>query len=104
MANCLFTDVEYRLGEDTGFDSTINEYIKAADEWIAAELTGYTSAGAETMKAISADYAAYQYITDLYASHSTEMANKASMLKDRAINLLNAYKRSKKTFVIEVNG
>ncbi len=101
---CSVGDVEVRLGEDTAFDTSINAYIAYASNWIDDELYGYTLPNTVTLKNITADYAAYLLITDLYAAHSTEMNGHSLRLKNRADERLKVYKRSKKTLVTEVNG
>jgi len=104
MAHCTVTDVEYRLGEDTGMDSTINAYIAQADEWITNEFDGFTMPNSVVLQNISADYATSCFLNDLYAPHSISDGVKAESLMKRAEKQLNSFKRADKTYAVQVNG
>ncbi len=104
MAYSTVADVEIRLGEDTGMDSTINAYIAQADTWIDNELTGFTTPNSVVLLNLSADYAASCFLNDLYAPRSIQDGEKAKSLMNRAEKQINSAKRSDKTYVVQVNG
>lgn len=108
MAYSAASDVKltHRLNLSvTTWDTAIADCIEAADKWIDARLDAYdANPDSTTLKHISADYAAYLYLSGVQEQKGGE-TSKAGQLRARAEDMLERWiKANRREFIRVVNG
>ena len=107
MAYSTSADVKYAHRANlsvTTWDTAIAECIEAADKWIDARLAAYdANPDGTTLKHISADYAAYLFLSGIQEQRGAE-TSKAQQLRARAEDMLERWiKSNRRTLVRVVN-